>query len=164
MRSPRLKFAYIVTLALYVGCKTPHQRFVDLSAPDAAPLVQADDVARALRSDSAPKLYKRSDPDQESLSYLYEADNGNMLTVVLFFKNGKNFFDLQILGKDDPARYGTKEPCEGIGDSCYRANKLLLVVLKGNVCFTVSIETLGKLSAIDLDARDKLAKNLAPRL
>lgn len=161
---PRVTLICAIVLAsCYTAC-VPH-RHPTLSSATSDPtlLVLPDEAAKVLRN--APvQLYKRADVDQGSLSLRYETQSYNAVTANVFFKSGKEFFDLQTIGKDDPAHYGKWEPCQGIGDSCYRPNLLLVVVLKGDVCFTIKVEPVRDLSSVDLAARDDLARSIARRL
>jgi hypothetical protein len=108
-----------------------------------------------------------SDDGDQNPAFRYVAANGSSLTAAYFFKGGKGAFELQTFGKDFPERFGKKQPCDGIGDSCYRPTPGLLHVLKGEVCFSLSIDTSASHQAwqsVDLTARDDLAKRVIDRL
>jgi hypothetical protein len=125
-------------------------------------LIRPEEVAKVLQADSVTvSASGAAAPGQQS--FRYEGANGRALTASFFFEKGKDMYDAQSFGRDDPAHYGTQQRCHDIGDSCYYPNGFVLLVLKGQVCFSLAIDGAGfDLAAVN--EREALAKKIARRL
>ena len=140
----------------------PVTKLVQAMGP--ADFVAAGEAKEVLGSNEGVSVFVRNDGDETIRSYRYVGVNDNVLTLNVFLEKGKEAFDIQTFGRDDPRRSAGRR-CEGIGDVCYRPNQTLLHVLKGDVCFTMEVATPHQWpGSLNLLARDALAHKIVERL
>ncbi|HEV7765034.1 MAG TPA: hypothetical protein VGQ76_08545 [Thermoanaerobaculia bacterium] len=160
----RISLIWVVVAFFGIGCDALRMRE---SAQTIEPLslVSIDEAAAVLGTTDTIKVFAEHSPSQNARSFRYVATNNDSLTVSIFLKDGKSFYDLQTFGKDYPERFGKKEPCEGIGTDCYRPHSHMLHVLHDDLCINLQLEaTRPGPTSFNLGARDDLARKITRRI